>query len=104
MLPLTKYTQQTPDHKKTISPPHLEIYFRLDSGATRNILNNDTSNDIKEYHKLQLKATTFLLSAANNTKLQLNGIIKITLYSDVTEKNSQEHLIYTQISCIKHKI
>ena len=24
-LPLTIYTQQTIDHKKTISPPHLEI-------------------------------------------------------------------------------
>ena len=43
ILPLTIYTQQTPDHKKTISPPHLEIYFLLDSGATLQL--------VKEYHK-----------------------------------------------------
>ena len=68
VLPLTIYI-----HNKhliignEISPPHLEIDFLLDSGATLNILNNDTWNDIKEYHKLQLKASTFVLSAANNS-------------------------------------
>ena len=67
VLPLTIYTKQTPDHKKTISPPHLERDFLIDSGATLNILNTDTWNQIKDYHKLQLKATTFVLSAANNT-------------------------------------
>ena len=38
VLPLKIYTQQTPNHKKTISPPHLEIDFLLDSSATLNIL------------------------------------------------------------------
>ena len=73
VLPLTIYTQQTPDHKKTIFPPHLEIDFLLDSGATFNILNTDNWNEIKEYHNLELKATTFLISAANNSKLQSSG-------------------------------
>ena len=47
----TIYTQQTPDHTKTVPPPHLEIDFLLDSGATFIVLNNDTWNEIKEYQK-----------------------------------------------------
>ena len=84
VLPLTIYTQQTPDHTKTISPPHLEI----DSGASLNVLKNDTWNKIKEYHKSQLKASPFVLSAANNSRLQSNCTIKLTLYPD----NSQVEL------------
>ena len=49
------HTQQTLDYKKTISPPHLEIDFLLDSGATLNVLNKDTWNELKEYHIIQLK-------------------------------------------------
>ena len=70
--PLTIYTQQTLDHKKTICLPHLEIDFLLDSGATLNII----KTEIKEYHKLQLKVATFVLSAANNSKLQSKGTIQ----------------------------
>ena len=79
VLPLTIYTQQTLDHKKTISPPHLEIDFLLDFVATLDILNADAWNEIKEYHKLQLKASTFVLSAANNSKLKSKGTINLTL-------------------------
>ena len=61
------HTQETPDQKKTISPPHLEIDFLLDSSATLIIINTDTWNEIKEYLKLQLKATIFVLSAAKNS-------------------------------------
>ena len=88
VLPLTIYTQQTPDHKKTISPPHLEIDFLLDSGATIYILNTENWNEIKEYHKLQLKAPIFVLSAANNSKLKSTGPMKLTLYPDVTESRT----------------
>ena len=42
VLPLTIYTEQTLDHKRTIFPPHLGIEFLLDSGATFKILNTDT--------------------------------------------------------------
>ena len=85
-LPLTIYTQQTPDHTKTVSPPRLEINFLLDSGAVLNVLNNDAWNEIREHHKLQLKTSTFVLSAAMNSKLQSNGTEKLTLYPDVTKK------------------
>ena len=94
-LPLTIYTQKTPDHKKTISPPHLEIDFLLDSGATLNILNTDTRIEIKEYHKLRLKASTFVLSAAFNSKVQSNGTIELTLYPDVTESRTLKNTSFT---------
>ena len=92
---LTIYTQKTPDHKKTISPPHLEIDFLLDSGATLNILTTVNRNEIKEYHKLQLKASRFVLSAANNFKLQSNGTIKLTLYPDVTDCRTLKNTSFT---------
>ena len=91
VLPLTFYTQQTLYHKKTVSPPHLEIDSLLNSGAMLNVLKNDTWNEFKEYHKLQLKASTFVLSAANNSKLQSNGTIKRTFYPDVTENRTRRN-------------
>ena len=99
---LTIYTQQTPDHTKTPSPQHLEIEFLLDSGATLNVINNDTWNEIKEYPKLQIKASTFVIFAANKSKLQLKGTVKLTLYPDVT-KNTK-HYFHTQFLSIKCKI
>ena len=95
VLPLTIYTQQTPDHKKTISPPHIEIDLLLDSGATLKILNTDTWNEIKEYHKLQLKASTFVLSAANHSKLQSKGTVKLTIYPDVTQSRTLKNTSLT---------
>ena len=106
-LPLTIYTQQTLDHKKTISPPHLEIDFLLDSGATLNILNTDTWNEIKGHHNLQLKASIFVLSAANNSKLQSKGTVKLTLYLDVTESRTVKKTSFTltfHVSNTKFKI
>ena len=66
MFSLTAYTQHTLKHTRTVSPPHLG--FLLDSGATPNLLNNETRIEPKEYHNLQLKTLTFVLSAANNTE------------------------------------
>ena len=95
MLPLTTYTQQTLHHKRTISPPHLDTDFLLDSGATLIKLNTDTWNEIKEYHKLQLKTSEFVLSAANNSKLQSKGTVKLTLYPDVTESRNLKNTSFT---------
>ena len=89
------YTQQTTDHKKTISPPHLEKDFLLDTGATLNILNTDTWNKINEYHNLQIKASTFVLSAAKNSKLPSNGTVKLTLYPDATENRNLKNTSFT---------
>ena len=97
VLPLLIYTQKKLDHKKTISPPHLEIDFLLDSGATLNVLNTDTWNEIKDYHKLQLEASTFVLSAANSSKLQSKGTVKLTLYPVVTESPTLKNTSFTLI-------
>ena len=85
----------TLDHKKTISPQHLEIDFLLHSGATLNIMNTDIRNGIKEYHKLQLKASTFLLSAAINSKLHSKGTVKFTLYRDLTKNRFLKNTSFT---------
>ena len=73
---------------KTISPPHLEIDFLIDSGATLNVLKNKTWNEIEKYHKIQLKSSTFVLSAAKNSKIKPNGTVKLTLHQDVTESKT----------------
>ena len=49
------------------------------------------------YHKLQLKASTFVLSAANKSKLQSNGTIKQKLYPDVTESKTLRDTSFTLI-------
>ena len=94
-MPLTIYTLQSPDHTKTVSPPKLETDFLLDSGATLCLLNNDTWIGIKEYHKLQLNASIFVLSTAKNSILQSNGTIKLTLYPDVTENITLRNTSFT---------
>ena len=43
---------------------------------------------IQKFKKLLLKASTFVLSAANNSKLQSGGTVKLTPYPDVTENRS----------------
>ena len=52
-------------------------------------------DEIKEYHKSQLKALTFVLSAANNSKLQSRGTVKLTLYPDVTDHRFHQNTIFT---------
>ena len=39
---------------------------------------------MKNTTKIPLKASTFVFSAAYNSKLQLNGTVNLTLYPDVT--------------------
>ena len=55
MFYITIYPHQTPNHTKTILPPHLETNFLIDSGAKFNIINNDIWIEIKEYQDLKLK-------------------------------------------------
>ena len=47
-MPFTIYTQQTPDHTRTVSPQQLEIDFVNDPSASLNVLNNVTWNEIKK--------------------------------------------------------
>ena len=52
-------------------------------------------NEIKEYHKLHLKASRFVLSAANISQLQSNGTIKLTLFPYVSESITLKNTSFT---------
>ena len=52
-------------------------------------------DEIKEYHKFQLKALTFVLAAANNSKLQSHGTLKLTLYPDVIDHRFHQYTNFT---------
>ena len=55
----------------TKQKPILEIDFLLDSGATLNLLNEDTWNELKYNNPhLQLTQSVRTLTAANNTKIE----------------------------------
>ena len=58
----------------TKQKPILEIHFLLVLGATPNLLNEDTWNELK-YNNLHLKLTKSIrtLTAANNTKIETLG-------------------------------
>ena len=56
----------------TKQKPILEIDFLLDSGATLNLLSEDTWNELKyNNHHLQLTKSVRALTAANNTNSKL---------------------------------
>ena len=56
---------------------------------------NKIRNEIKEDHRLQLKAPKFVLSAENNSKLQSNGTVKLILYPYVTEKRTLRKISFS---------
>ena len=95
VLPVTLHTQECGEHSKIISPSHIEIVFLTASGATLNILNIDTRNEYREYHKFQLKTSTFFLSEANKTILQSHRTVKLDLYPDATEHRKHQNTVFT---------
>ena len=44
-----------------------------------NVLNNDTWNEIKERHKSQLKASNFVLSAANYNRMVTQNLLSFQM-------------------------
>ena len=64
----------------TKQKPILEIDFLLDSGATLNLLNEDTWNEIKYNNlEIQLEKANNTLTAANNTTIETYGTVKLPL-------------------------
>ena len=60
--------------------PLLEIDFLLDSGATLNLLKEDTWNELKYNNPhLQLTKSVRTLTAANNTKIKNLGTINLNV-------------------------
>ena len=64
----------------TKQKPILEIDFLLDSGATLNLLNEDTWNEIKYNNReIHLEKANKTLTAANNTTIETFGTVTLTL-------------------------
>ena len=66
----------------------LEIDFLLESGATLNLLNDDTWNEIKYNNpEIELEKANKTLTAANNTTIETYGTIKLPLTPDRISNN-----------------
>ena len=66
----------------TKQKPILEIDFLLDSGATLNLVNEDTWNEIKYNNlELHLERAYKTLTAANNTTIETFGTVTLNLTS-----------------------
>ena len=72
----------------TKQKPILEIDFLLDSGATLNLLNEDTWNEIKYNNpNICLEQSNKTLTAANNTTIETFGTVTLNLTPDKTSNN-----------------
>ena len=72
----------------TKQKPILETDFLLDSGATLNLLNEDTWNEIKYNNPgIQLEKANKTLTAANNTTIETYGTVKLPLTPDRISNN-----------------
>ena len=70
----------------------LEIDFLLDSGATLNLLNEDTWNEIKYNNpEIQLEKANKTLTAANKTTIETFGTLTLNLTPERTS-NSRNKL------------
>ena len=72
----------------TKQKPILEIDFLLDSGATLNLLNEDTWNEVKYNNPdIRLEQSNKMLTAANNTTIETFGTVTLYLTPDRTSNN-----------------
>ena len=80
----------------TKQKPILEIDFLLDSGATLNLLNEDTWNELKYNNpQLQLTKSVRTLTAANNTKIETLGTINLNVTPERSSNSrSNPHPIF----------
>ena len=72
----------------TKQKPILEIDFLLDSGATLNLINEDTWNEIQYNNpEIHLERANKTLTAANNTTIETLGTITLNLTTDRVSNN-----------------
>ena len=72
----------------TKQKPILEIDFLLDSGATLNLLNEDTWNEIKYNNpEIQLEKANKTLTAANNITIETFGTVTLNLTTERTSNS-----------------
>ena len=107
ILPMYQYNKL--EHDYTKQKPILEIDFLLDSGATLNLLNEDTWNEIKfKNPEIQLEKANKTLTAANNSTIETFGTVTLNLTAERTS-NSRNKLqqninIYFYITQCNHNI
>ena len=102
ILPMYQCNKLEQDFSK--QKPILEIDFLLDSGATLNLLNEDTWNEIKYNNpEIHLEKANKTLTAANNTTIETFGTVTLTLTPDRISNNRNKpknnfhiHLYITQ--------
>ena len=97
------------EQKFTKQRPILEIDFLLDSGATLNLLNEDTWNEIKYNNPdIRLEQANKTLTAANNTTIETFGTITLNLTPDMTSnnRNKPQHnsIIHFYVAQCNHNI
>ena len=86
ILPMYQCNKFEQDFTK--QKPVLEIDFPLDSGATLNLLNEDTWNEIKYNNSdIHLERANKTLTAANNTTIETFGTITLNLTPDRISNN-----------------
>ena len=86
ILPMYQCNKFEQDFTK--QKPILEIDFLLDSGATLNLLNEDTWNEIKYNNpEIQLERADKTLTAANITTTETFGTVTLTLTPDRISNN-----------------
>ena len=82
------YQYQKFEQDFTKQKPMLEIDFLLDSGATLNLLNEDTWNEIKYNNpEMILDKASKTLTASNNTKIDTFGTVTLNLTPDRISNN-----------------
>ena len=94
ILPMYQCNKTEQDFTK--QRPILEIDFLLDSGATLNLLNEDTWNEIKYNNPdIRLEQANKTLTAANNTTIEKFGTVTLNLTPDKTSnsRNKPQHNI-----------
>ena len=80
----------------TKQKPIREINFLMDFGATLNILNKDTWNELNYNNPhLQLTKSIRTLTAANNTKIETLGTINLNVTPErISNSRSNSHQIF----------
>ena len=94
ILPMYQCTSFETDFTK--QKPILEIDFLLDSGATLNLLNEDTWNELKYNNPhLQLTKSIRTLTAAKNIKIETLGTINLNVTPErISNSRSNPHPIF----------
>ena len=105
MLPMYQCKKLEQDFTK--QKPILEINLLLDSGATLNLLKEDTWNETKYSNpEIQLEKANKTLTAANNTTIQTFGRVTLILTPERTsnsrKKLQQNFNIYFYITQCNH--